>query len=192
MTLLNKFLTIGVVLVFILSFIFGCEYGKGRIRCPVITTDTITRVDTIVHEISSSYPYYVDRPVMVVKRDTVLAKVDTISILENYFSKYVYRRKWENDTLKVTVLDTISQNRSIGNSFSYNIKIPFVTIINKQDNSINYSKYISLGLDIPIKNIKYSELYGLYNWKNGFIGLGYSSELKSFNLHIGATLLKIK
>jgi len=192
MTLLNKFLTIGVVLVFILSFVFGCEYGKGRIKCPVITTDTITRVDTIVHRISSSYPYYVEKPVMVIKYDTVLIKVDTAKILSDYFNVHIYSREWKNDTLLVNVIDSISMNRSIGNKFTYKIKTPFTTVINKQDNSISYAKYFSVGASIPVSNFKYSELYGVYNFPKGFLGVGYNSELKSFTLHAGATLFKIR
>jgi len=192
MTLLNKFLTIGVVLVFILSFIFGCEFGKSRVRCKEITTETITHVDTVIHEIKTTKDHYIDRLVTVIKHDTILVKADTNEILADYFNLHVYERSWGDDTLSVTMNDTISMNRSIGNDFHYKINVPFTTINNNVDNSIHYAKYFSIGVSIPVNNIKYSELYGIYHFPKGFLGAGYSSELKSPMIHVGATIFKFK
>jgi len=189
---MKAYLTIGVVFVLLLalSFIGGCQYHKRTIKPPVETTETITVYDTIDHYIIDQIPYYITKVDSIIKRDTVFREVDTLKILESYYAIHYYTRIWEDTLVKVTLEDAISENRSIDAKFSYKLLKPQTITHTTIDNSVHYSKYFSLGIDVPVKDFSYIEVEGFYHWSKGYLGLGYTPELNSLNVKLGAVLFK--
>lgn len=55
--------------------------------------------------------------------------VDTAKILQAYFNHYPYSRTFENDTIRVTLLDTVSQNKFVSKpKFTYKWLPPIKTV----------------------------------------------------------------
>jgi hypothetical protein len=188
-----KYLIITGIILLFLGFIFwmGWKAYPHYHKCPTITSEITYIHDTVHHYIIGSFPYYVQGNDIII-HDTIPRVVDTLAILQDYYNKHVYNRKWENDTLLVNLEDTISRNKPIGNIFKYQIKTPFTIIENKIDNSILYNKYLTVGIGIPIKDLKYIDINLNYNWKKGYVGAFYNPELKSFGIRGGITLIKLK
>jgi hypothetical protein len=192
MNLLNKILIVALLIALAASFIGGCQYGKTRKKCPQITSDTVLVYDTVDHYIYNIWPWYIQGKDTTIY-DTVPQDVDTALILRDYFARRIYPdRNWKNDTVDIHVTDTISQNRLMGNSMRYRIKIPFTQITNTTDNTITYNRYLYFGVNVPIKNVNYVELETTYNWEKGYLGASYSPQLNSFGIKGGATIIKFK
>jgi hypothetical protein len=192
MTLINKILTGVVILIITGAFIGGCQYGKSKVKCPTISHDTTTIYDTVVHNIVDSFPYYVNHHDTIIYDHNIPTIVDTAKILKDYFATHIFDRKWEDDTLKVNVIDSISKNIPIGNSFKYKIKVPFSTVINTTDNSITYESYLNIGLGVPIQDASYTDFYLIYNFSKGGFGIGYTPKLKSFEIKGEMNIFKFK
>jgi hypothetical protein len=173
-------------------FVSGCRYHKFRYPCPepIINTNTVIIHDTIIHEITDSFPYYVQKTDSIVYRDTVLLKVDTALILKDYFALHYYTRNWQDSLLQVDLKDVISENKFIENDFRYKILRPLTIINTTIDQSIHYSKYVYLGIDVPIKDLQYAEFNVLGAFKGFYIGTGYIPQLKSLSFKGGVTLFK--
>jgi hypothetical protein len=182
-----------VVLIALLltSYIVGCQRGKKLVN-PNIVTHTVILHDTTTHHIIDKVPYYIIKHDSIEVTDTFFTKVDTTVILKDYFSKHYYTRNWEDSLISVTMKDVISENKPIDNTFSYKILRDQVITTTNVDNSVHYQKYFTLGLDVPIKNVNYIELEGIYVWQKGYIGVGYSPQLKSFDIKLGGVLFKFK
>ena len=189
---MKLYLTIGVVFVALvaLSFFGGVIYHKHTMKPLEAITITNTVYDTVDHYITNQVPYYITRVDSIVIRDTVFKDVDTSAIVKDYFTVHYYTRVWEDSLLKVTLKDAIAENRSIDNTFTYKILRPQTITHTTIDNSVSYSKYFSIGVDVPIKDFSYIELEGFYHWSKGYLGLGYTPELKSLNVKLGAVLFK--
>lgn len=189
----NFIYTIIIVVLLILSFIGGCSYHKKTFKCPTSVHDTILTHDTVIHNIPNYYPYYIQGKDSII-HDTIPRIVDTTKILQAYFDKHIYLRKWENDTLQVWLLDAITQNRPIEQevNFKYRIKTPFTTIVNTIDNSVHYQKYVTAGLGVPFKDPMSFSLDLTYNAKIGYVGITYTPKLNSFGITGGVTLFKFK
>ena len=74
--------------------------------------------------------------------DTVFKKykIDTLAILKDYYSKYVYQDTLKLDSLGyVVIMDTITQNKIFSRRFDSQILIPTTTITN--DIYLNQSKF---------------------------------------------------
>lgn len=188
-----KYLVITSLLVFFIAgFLSGFQYRKSSFKCPETDIDTTYMFDTIPHHIPSPYPVPSD-PVIIIHNDTIPANVDTLAILQKYYNSYVYPpREWKDSSVYISVIDTISQNKVIGDHLTYKLLKPQTIIKNTIDNTVNYSSYLSFGIDVPVKNISYIELEMIYNWDKAYIGVGYTPELKSPNIKIGVPLLKFK
>jgi hypothetical protein len=115
---------IGVlIVVLILQRCLG-GYEKGSNASSDIishTSDTITlKGDSIpyevVNEIPVPYPIYIDTGSI----RLILQDVDTLEILKDYFTKYVYVDTISNDsTILVILRDTITENRIAGRSVQF-------------------------------------------------------------------------
>jgi hypothetical protein len=184
------------VLTILFSFIGGCQYNKTHSK-PIIVSDTVRVYDTTDHYIYNIWPWYVEGKDTTIYVD-VPADVDTALILKDYFASHVYSRKWENDTLRVNLLDTVSQNRFAGNNFHYRIKIPFTTVNTTIDKSVHYSKYIYIGASLPvyppkvntISNINYVAISGLYAFNKGYFNVYWQPYIKTFTFGTGITLFR--
>jgi len=190
MTLINKILSALAIVVLCGSFIVGCQYGKSRVKCPTITHDTTYIHDTVTHVIIDTFPYYIQGKDSIIYQD-VPQNVDTALILKDYYAKHIYPRKWENDTLKVVLSDTISQNKSIGNLFTYKIKTPFITTINNIDNSVTYDKYVYIGGSSDLH--KRVSLEATFAGPKSLLGVGYSITSPNYiEARAAFTLFKFK
>ena len=181
-----------VLFCFLTTFIGGCQYGKAHKQCPVIRVDTLIKIDTITHIIHDKYPEYIMVHDTVFQTGYIAEKIDTQAILKDYYSVHVYGRHWEDSLIVVDVQDRISQNMPISNSFSYKILRPEISINNSVDNTTTYNRYVSVGLTVPVSDIKYSELKMLFNTDKWYAGIGYMSQINSFTIHGGVTILKFK
>jgi len=194
MTLLNKLLIVAGMILFILTFIMGCEHGKKSVKCPVITTDTITHVDTVEYHIKDTVKFYVKVPgtIIYVKVPVLPTKEDTARILKDFYALHPYSRSWHDKNVEISLNDTLTQNNYLHNDFSYKILRPETTVINTTDNSISYEHFIQLGLGVPFSNVKYTSLEANYIFPKGNLGAFYMPEIKSFGAKVGVTIIKFK
>jgi hypothetical protein len=214
---LKYYLTIGAVVILLgLGFWAGWRGHSAWRPCPTITTDTIVVEDPTWHSIKNSmeltinnlqkkvdslkaHPHIIQLP-----GDTIPipADVDTVAILKDYYTKYAYTLKSENDTIAIKDSIIITQNAPVWNEFSYKIKMPFTTVINNIDNSITYSKYLQGGLYVPIYNYKADSarfntinnvmLELTYVWPKGYFGAGWQPLTNTVGVRAGTTIFKFK
>jgi len=184
---------VGVSVILLLGFTYG-----GYRLYPVFnkpqqsTTDTIIQYDTVLHYIPDSIPYYIVTHDSIIYHDTILENVDTAAILKDYFAVHYYERHWKDSLVDVTVEDYISQNRSIENIFKYKLLKPQTIINTTIDNTITYNRYLYFGLDMPIKNMNYTEIEAIYSSNKFYTGVGYTPELNSFDIKLGMKVLQFK
>ena len=181
----------GMVLLLLLCEYVGYTIYPKVHPCPEHTSDTLYVYDTVEHHIIDTVPYYIVKTDTVIYRDTVFKDVDTAEILKDYFALHVYERLWLDSTLKVTLLDTISQNKPQGNTFTYQLLKPQTNVTNVT-NIYNYTRYITAGLDIPLKDFSYVNLEILYVSPKWYGGVGYNINLKTPTLKAGVTIKKLK
>jgi hypothetical protein len=168
----------------------GCNYYKHRHICPEITTHTVIIHDTLIHEIVDSFPYYVSHTDTIIYSDTIIQPVDTAAILSDYFAYHVYNRKWQDTLIQVSIRDTITENRFLGNDFKYQILRPQTIVNYTQDNSVTYNSYFYLGLDLTLPNMEYAEITAFYASRKSLIGIGYAPLIKGGSFKIALPLFK--
>jgi hypothetical protein len=180
------------IFIMIACFVSGCHYHKFHYPCPepsIVTNKVILR-DTITHFIDKWH--YSQRTDTVIYNDTIIQPVDTLQILADYFALHVYFRTWEDTLLKVDIRDTVTQNKFLQNEFKYRILRPQTITTFITDNSVHYSKYVYLGLDIPFYNAEFSEVTALYAFNKGFLGAGYAPFQKGLSIKTGFKIIKFK
>jgi hypothetical protein len=165
----------GIALImFLLTFMKGCQYGKAHKICPQIETKTVIKHDTIDHYIPNYVPWYIAGKDTTIYKDKLIpAKVDTQAILKDYFAQHIYDRFWRDSLIQVDLKDMITQNNAYPQKFSYKILRPQTIINNTQDNSVHYASYLYLGGSVPINKFDYSSIdltLALPKWS---AGLGY-------------------
>jgi hypothetical protein len=185
-----------VIAMFILivgSFIFGYQYRKNHFVCDDnIQYDTTYVYDTVIHEITQYYPYYVEKIDTILYPDSIFINVDTAEILKDYFAIKVHNRIWVDSLLNVWIKDSISQNKIIGHKFEYKILRPqeIVTVI--EDNSVHYDKYLNVSLTAPIKYPEYTGINLSYIYNKASFGVGYIPKHNSFSLSAGMNIYKFR
>lgn len=73
-------------------------------------------IDTIIQTINVPVPA---DPIII--KDTVPQDVDTMAILQEYYSSYINTRAFGDSLLEITLIDTISQNKIIGSQLYYQL-----------------------------------------------------------------------
>ncbi len=176
----------------IACFFSGCNYHKHRHPCPepTIVTNTVILHDTVIHTIDKWH--YVQNTDTIIYTDTIIQPVDTAKILADYFALHVYSRNWTDSLLTVDLRDTVTQNKFLQNDFRYKILRPQIITTIVTDNSIHYSKYIYLGVDFPVKDLKYADFSVLAAFKDFYIGGGYNPQLKSLSFKGGVRVIKFR
>lgn len=106
----------------------GCETGKTTTR-----SDTVVTYDTIMQTLQNK-----PRLVHSYRTDT-LRLLDTAYIVQDYTTSKVYSDVVRNDTLAITITDTISRNAIQGRSVAYVLRLPTKIITN----TITTTKYVS-------------------------------------------------
>ena len=97
----------------------GCETGNTTTR-----SDTVVTFDTITQTIQTK-----PRLVHTFRTDTI-TQYDTAYIMQDYTTSKVYSDVVRNDTLAITITDTISRNAIQGRSVAYVLRLPTKTITN--------------------------------------------------------------
>ena len=165
---------VAVVILILTAAIFYFGYVMRGVwsPAPVPIHDTIYKVDTIEHHITSHYPYYIIKTDTVILRDTIPAIVDTAAVLQLYYAFHTYTRAWEDSLLSVSLIDVVSENKVFDSDFSYQILRP-QEIINNTTINYSYSKYLYIGGNIIIPDAKWSSLAVFFASKQLLIGGGY-------------------
>ena len=140
--------TVVIFVLIILVLMKTC--GGPEVPTEKIVTKIEIQYDTLEVEKKVYVPKYQTRIVTKTETDTVVlkTKIDTLEILKDYYSKYVYRDTLKLDSLGYVIIkDTITQNKIFSRTFDESqIFIPTTTITN--DIYINKSKFfggVSLG-----------------------------------------------
>lgn len=94
-----------------------------------VQTEIVTTYDTI-NTVSTTYvPKYINK--IEYRIDTVTTPIDTLAILQDYYSSYTYSDTVQVDSFGyIVVNDTISQNKIWGRSITQSLLIPTTTITN--------------------------------------------------------------
>lgn len=179
-----------VLIAFALTAYIGYStYPKLR-PCPEASVDTVYVWDTVTYLIPDTIPYYIIKHDTIYYTDTIPADVDTAAILRQFYAEHTYTRTWQDSLLSVTLKDVISQNTPVSNVFTYKILRP-QTVITNVTNNYSYGRYITLGADIPLRDLKYVNLEALYITPRWYAGVGYNAGLKSPTIKVGAPILKL-
>ena len=159
-----------IVLVLIVVILLQTKCGSN-IEPEVITTTKIeTKYDTIKVDSLVYVPKW--RTKVEVIRDEIPTEVDTLSILKDYYAKYIYIDTLDLDTFgSIVIKDTVTENKIKSRQFYSNIILPTTTITNtayknkrKLYAGVNLSanreviNQIGVGLILKGKNDK---LYGI-------------------------------
>ena len=129
------------VLIIIILLLRACN--KPDPVEPVIITKVETVFDTITKEIPVYVPKYVQKIEYI--HDTIIdsTPVDTVSILKDYFATYVYKDNQELDSLNLTIIDSVSQNKIFARTIQYDLIYP-TTLFFSSNNSFSLLILISL------------------------------------------------
>lgn len=198
----NYLIQAGVfIIIFLLTFFFGCQHGKKIKVCPTITTTTITVHDTVPHEIPTYYPWYIkgDDSIVYV-HDSIPIVIDSAEVIKDYYAQHYSSSQFEDSLLLVNESYMLTQNKYYPIDFKYKYKGATTIINNSVDNSTNYARYIYLGASLPvfpakantISNINYIGLNGLYAFPKGYAEIIYQPYTKIFTLGAGVKLFKFK
>jgi len=114
------------VLIIIILLLRACN--KPNPVEPVIITKVETIFDTITKEVPVYVPKYVQKIETVIDTIVKTQPVDTTAILRDYFATYVYQDRQELDSLNLTIIDSVSQNKIFARTISYDLIYPTTTI----------------------------------------------------------------
>lgn len=106
----------------------GCETGKTTTR-----SDTVVTYDTIMQTLQTK-----PRLFHSYRTDTI-TQYDTAYIVQDYTTSKVYNDVVRNDTIAISITDTISKNAIQGRSVAYTLRLPTKTITN----TITTTKHVS-------------------------------------------------
>jgi len=114
------------VLIIIILLLRACN--KPNPVEPVIITKVETVFDTITKEVPVYVPKYVQKIETIIDTIVKTQPVDTTAILRDYFATYVYQDRQELDSLNLTIIDSVSQNKIFARTISYDLIYPTTTI----------------------------------------------------------------
>ena len=120
-----------VVLVAIILFMRTCSGSKTPTPTsePITLTQTVTKWDTLKIDSLVYVPRWKTKVNTI--HDTILADIDTLNILKDYYTKYFYTDTLNLDSLgNIIINDTISRNSIIFRKITPNILFPTTTTTN--------------------------------------------------------------
>jgi hypothetical protein len=114
------------VLIIVILLMRACD--KQDPVEPIVITKIETVFDTITKEVPVYKPKYVTKIEYI--HDTIIdsTPIDTVSILKDYFATYVYQDNQELDSLNLTIIDSVSQNKIFARTIQYDLIYPTTTI----------------------------------------------------------------
>jgi hypothetical protein len=150
----------------------GCETGKTTTR-----SDTVVTYDTIMQTLQTK-----PRLVHSYRTDT-LRLLDTAYIVQDYTTSKVYNDVVRNDTIAISIIDTISSNAIQGRSVAYTLRLPTRTITN----TITNTKHVSglyIGLYGTQQSIGAQAVWVAPRWI-GSVGYGTNGVQLGVGMKIG-------
>ncbi len=116
------------ILVIVILLQKSCS-GGSKVNVP--NNDTITTIDTVYHTVTKEVATYIPKYTTKIKYiHDVTSTIDTVFVVNDYNSKYVYNDSLKNDTLSLYINDIIFKNKLLSRNIKYTIKFPTVTINN--------------------------------------------------------------
>jgi hypothetical protein len=158
-------------LIIIILLMRSCS-GNSQPVEPKIITKIETKYDTITKEVPVYVPKYVQK--IETRIDTIIKTqpIDTVAILKDYFATYVYQDRQELDSLNLTIIDSISQNKIFARSIEYDLIYP-TTTITKEIYLNNRELYWGLDINGTADQLNYVGGGLIYrNRKKQIYGLG--------------------
>ena len=154
--------------------------GTGEPAEPKVITSVVTEYDTIRKTVTNYIPKFVSKIEYV--RDTVYITqpIDTVAILKDYFATYVYEDKQALDSLNLTIIDSVSQNKIFARTISYDLIYP-TTTITKEIYLNNRELYWGFDINGTPSQLNYVGGGLIYRTKKKQIyniGLGFNQELQ--------------
>ena len=170
-----------LVLIVVIILLRQCSGDPTPVE-PTVITKIETKYDTITKEVPTYIPKVVTRIVREIEIDTITVtpKIDTLSILEDYFATYVYEDIQELDSLNLQITDSISQNKVFARSITYDLIYPTTTIT--ETKYINANEfYFGFGVNGTGKQFNYVGGQLLFRTKRQQaygLGVGIDENLK--------------
>ena len=178
--LFKNFQTLIIIgLVIVIFLLRECRGNRSPIPTePVKVVKVETKYDTIVKEVKSYVPQYVEKIEWKTKivHDTVeihdTIPVDTLSIVKDYFSARIYNDTLKEDSVTLIINDTIFQNRIKSRNVKYSLVSP-TTIIQTEREVNKRELYLGFGIGGDRQQLSFvgSELL-LRNKKERIYGVG--------------------
>ena len=148
-----------VVLVIIIVFLRSCS-GRGAVEPEIITKIEI-KYDTIQTIKETYVPKWKTKVVTeivtetITETDTFQQPIDTLAILQDYYTKYFYQDTIEIDTIGYAIVnDTITKNRIFSRDVKTSVVFPTTTITDKiYLNKIEF--YTGLGIVGSLNQLNY-------------------------------------
>lgn len=171
-----------LVLIIVILLLRQCSGDGGEITPsePTIITKVETKYDTITKEVTKYVPKIVTRIKTEIDTITLTQDIDTLSILEDYFAKYVYEDFQQLDSLNLTIKDTISQNKILSRKIFYDLIYPTTTVT--ETKYINQREfYVGFGLNGTSKQFNYvggSILYRTRKKQAFGLGIGLNDQFQ--------------
>ena len=170
----NKVYFILILILVVIILLQKCGDGGKK-----VLTDTVRTIDTSYVTVEREIPTYVPQWRTRVEHDTV-HDIDTAYVSGDYYATYVYNDSLINDTLKLYINDSITQNKIKNRHLKYSLTYPTITITdviteNKREYYIGgglaggKSGLASLGPEFLFRNTN-RQAYGL--------GVGLNGQLK--------------
>jgi hypothetical protein len=148
-----------VVLVIIIVFLRSCS-GRGAVKPEIITKIEI-KYDTIQTIKETYVPKWKTKVVTeivtetITETDTFQQPIDTLAILQDYYTKYFYQDTIEIDTIGYAIVnDTITKNSIFSRDVKTSIIYPTTTITNEiYLNKLEF--YTGIGIVGGLKQLNY-------------------------------------
>lgn len=105
---------LSAILIVVIIYLQECKHCAVQVKPTIdtiITTDTVTKKIVI----EKPTPYKVEVPI------TLPKEIDTVFVLNDYYSKYYYTHTIKDSDLTLTINDTISQNKVQGIGIDYTL-----------------------------------------------------------------------
>lgn len=144
------------VLIGIILFLIKCG---GDTPAPIVkdrvVVETVVEYDTVRLTQTKYVPKY--KEIIIYDIDTMIADVDTLSILKDYYAHVFYNDTILLDTLGYLIVnDTITQNRIASRDIQSEIRIPTTTTFIRETVLVNERElYVGPVLNFNTQNIQF-------------------------------------
>jgi hypothetical protein len=181
---------VAIIIIFLFAvFIGGCRYGRTRVKCPEVTTDTILKYDTITYTIHDVVTHVVRDTIYY--PDTIPADVDTAAILKDYFAIYSYDWSKPDSIIDFNLKTTITENRPVKYDFSYKLLRPQTIVNNVTTINNPYYNRIYLGATVPLKSA-FPGIDVMMVTEKYYGGVEYQPKEGIFSIKGGISIIKFK